>query len=418
MGLIVKRCDYSEEAAARTRELQATGRLRAVIVAGGEGIEGCNVDCEDNHDMDPKCIVCGSSWNEHNGHNCPGDGARGSFPSDQDDDNDGTNPDVQEYVSFIRDLFSSFGQDPLPPNRVCFYGGHVSLQEDTQMLCWKLGVFVAEDDAVLQNFVADIEDWPQEVTGNEIDATLLDELKSEMKQVESTSDKQGDSKPTKPTRPVVLTKQSSTGTLRLDSLKHHMELLDNKRQFELEEMESERKVIKAQVTAHYETLRGLVDARALSLKQQLEKYAHVLVTEEQIDQAKTGSPASAKHAALALTWFKSGAWKDDSLDLSSVLKLKAHAVQLVLQEINFLEHTTLAAKVMAYVPLQQKKLLNLTYDWIRTFLPHCLAKINRVSFGLLTEEDCRKVLEKDPFVPRSRTQAGNSLRRQGCPFNK
>lgn len=35
-----------------------------------------------------------------------------------------------------------------------------------------------------------------------------------------------------------------------------------------------------------------------------------------------------------------------------------------------------------------KKLLNLCHDMLRTFLPHVFAKINRVSYGLLSSEDC------------------------------
>jgi hypothetical protein len=49
-----------------------------------------------------------------------------------------------------------------------------------------------------------------------------------------------------------------------------------------------------------------------------------------------------------------------------------------------------------------KKLLNLCHNWLRTFMPHCLAKVNRVSFGLLSETDCQAALLADPHVPRSR----------------
>ena len=35
------------------------------------------------------------------------------------------------------------------------------------------------------------------------------------------------------------------------------------------------------------------------------------------------------------------------------------------------------------------KLLNLTAEWLRTYLPHCLQKIDRVSFGLLSIEEVR-----------------------------
>lgn len=43
-----------------------------------------------------------------------------------------------------------------------------------------------------------------------------------------------------------------------------------------------------------------------------------------------------------------------------------------------------------------------SHDWLRTFLPHTLAKVNRVSYGLLGAADCAAALEEDPNVPRSR----------------
>ena len=56
---------------------------------------------------------------------------------------------------------------------------------------------------------------------------------------------------------------------------------------------------------------------------------------------------------------------------------------------------------MALIPSpMHKKLLNLAHDWLRTFMPHCLAKVNRVSFGLLTSDECRDSLAEDPYVPR------------------
>jgi hypothetical protein len=45
------------------------------------------------------------------------------------------------------------------------------------------------------------------------------------------------------------------------------------------------------------------------------------------------------------------------------------------------------------------KLLNLASDWVVSYLPHCLAKINRVSFGLLSPSDLQVV---DPKMPQSR----------------
>ena len=63
---------------------------------------------------------------------------------------------------------------------------------------------------------------------------------------------------------------------------------------------------------------------------------------------------------------------------------------------------TTATKVLAHVTHLHKKLLNLAHDWLYTFMPHCLGKINRVSFGLLNEDDCEQALEDDPHMPRSR----------------
>ena len=64
---------------------------------------------------------------------------------------------------------------------------------------------------------------------------------------------------------------------------------------------------------------------------------------------------------------------------------------------------SLAAKVVAHVTSpEHKKLLNLTHNWLTTLLPHCLAKIHRVSFGLLNDEDCKRALAADALVPRSR----------------
>jgi Ca2+-binding EF-hand superfamily protein len=44
------------------------------------------------------------------------------------------------------------------------------------------------------------------------------------------------------------------------------------------------------------------------------------------------------------------------------------------------------------------KLLNLTNDWLQTILPHCLTKINRVSFGLLTPADLLASSKTMPYT--------------------
>ena len=48
------------------------------------------------------------------------------------------------------------------------------------------------------------------------------------------------------------------------------------------------------------------------------------------------------------------------------------------------------------------KMLNLTHDWLISFAPFVLSKVDRVGFGLLTEDQVRHNLEQDPKMPTSR----------------
>lgn len=63
-----------------------------------------------------------------------------------------------------------------------------------------------------------------------------------------------------------------------------------------------------------------------------------------------------------------------------------------------------ASLAAANDPAHEKhfKLLNLCADWLSTFLPHSLSKIDRVTFGIMTADDKKRALESDPFMPRTR----------------
>ena len=52
----------------------------------------------------------------------------------------------------------------------------------------------------------------------------------------------------------------------------------------------------------------------------------------------------------------------------------------------------------------EKKMFNLGRDWCTVYLPHVLKKIDRVSFGIMTEEDRAQALERDPRFPPSRAK--------------
>ena len=46
------------------------------------------------------------------------------------------------------------------------------------------------------------------------------------------------------------------------------------------------------------------------------------------------------------------------------------------------------------------KMLNLSHSWLNSMLPHVLAKINRVGFGLLPQDYLEMLLKVDPSVPK------------------
>ena len=64
--------------------------------------------------------------------------------------------------------------------------------------------------------------------------------------------------------------------------------------------------------------------------------------------------------------------------------------------------TALHEHLAANLGTKQMKLLNLAHDWLRSYLPHCLQKIDRVSFGIMNERDKAQALEIDPRMPLSR----------------
>ena len=51
---------------------------------------------------------------------------------------------------------------------------------------------------------------------------------------------------------------------------------------------------------------------------------------------------------------------------------------------------------------KMKKMLNLSRDWMGSYLPHVLQKIDRVSFGLLNADDLKRAKAQDAFMPSSR----------------
>lgn len=59
-------------------------------------------------------------------------------------------------------------------------------------------------------------------------------------------------------------------------------------------------------------------------------------------------------------------------------------------------------RVQKSLPGEFVQLLNLSHDWLQSYLPHVLGKINRVNFGLLTAADYARAIALDPQMPKSR----------------
>jgi len=57
--------------------------------------------------------------------------------------------------------------------------------------------------------------------------------------------------------------------------------------------------------------------------------------------------------------------------------------------------------VVTVAPMFQK-MLNLVKDWLNSYLPHVMKKVDRVTFGIMTKKDRQRAQAKFPNMPRSR----------------
>ena len=64
----------------------------------------------------------------------------------------------------------------------------------------------------------------------------------------------------------------------------------------------------------------------------------------------------------------------------------------------------IAAVVRDNVSVEHRKILNLVRNWLNSYLPHILTKIDRVSFGIMNHGDYERALKTDPHMPRTRAK--------------
>lgn len=79
-------------------------------------------------------------------------------------------------------------------------------------------------------------------------------------------------------------------------------------------------------------------------------------------------------------------------------------------------NTALAARIeQSTLTSNHRKLLNLAHDWLDSFMPHCLSKIDRVSFGIMNKGDFERATKVDPFMPRTRAKLAIPFVGKDCP---
>jgi thiol-disulfide isomerase/thioredoxin len=380
-GFAIRRVAEPEEAISRARDLMQEGQLRCVIIGGDEHGSSCGPSCVKYHGS-KTCLRCGNPFTSHSGHECPG-GGRGSF-SLRDEATD----DAGNYLETVTSLVSTetpYARKyrPVPSSRTAVYAAHKITDEDERMSFWLLGTSIFDEFKPLLKWVSDLPTWPSNKESNE---TANDTSSSSTVAVDK---------------------------VKIDAYRSEVDTIEAKKIAAADEYEVLKKQLLQQSAEKNELLRQSIDSRIVVLSEAQNKLK--LLTDSLLplhpsingdDYKGFIGPANGRDSGLAMAWlehFYAAVSKNpSSLTLDEAKKVWKYSFDIS-NELSFLRQMALAAKVVAHVTSpNHKKMLNLCYNWLSTFLPHCLAKVNRVSFGLLSTEDCKAALAADPNVPRSR----------------
>ena len=74
----------------------------------------------------------------------------------------------------------------------------------------------------------------------------------------------------------------------------------------------------------------------------------------------------------------------------------------ILEGVTSSKNPALAQKIRKECSPKSVKMLTLVNQWLTSYLPHCLQKIDRVSFGIMTEADKKLARSLDPRMPKTR----------------
>lgn len=407
-GFTCKRSSDPDEAIDYARKLLASKRLRCVIFGGGEKSNGCGKSCTQSHDDDGTCLCCGQIWDYHSSdHRCTYPSSdqssrRGSFRSSKSKDGS----DVDVMSQFFSHLYNGtegvHDVGIIPVERTCLYAGNSCVPEATRIALWESVTNISENSTSLVSWISSIPAWNEvEKDKDEEDVDEIDNDK-EKSVVDFAKLK----------RPI-MTRQKSVGSTRLDECRNELEKCLLKKKSLESANEDEKQVLRNCTVAKHHELVEVIQCRLNTIETYIDETATFEsisddVICEVIDDTYGSGASSGRDAAHAIAWIDWFLSHNISLqkeienkpDYNSTLR---SARRGLLAEKEGLCRVLLAAKIMTFVNSPtHKKLMNLSHDWLRTFLPHCLSKVDRVSFGLLTSEECLTALDEDPLVPRSR----------------
>ena len=425
LGYTVRRCYSSEDAINKARSLQLSKQLRCVITdSASRGPRPTDAAAAAAAAAETSCSYCGMQG--HPAWSCPamrlnqGQGAAAT--------SDGT--ETFQGLSVV-DFVCSADCGPVPKTRVSVIDDILKMGAAGRKKCWAEDIVVfssLEDEAV--EWVQSLQSWDED-TGS----ARGDERQTADPDAEFFSDDElADGEDGAP-----LSRQSSASTLRLRRLRARHDELDARKNEILAAGEVEAEKVQSVLAERSVTFHATVVEREADLLAALDSARADLAAldgkpivasdsgeHEAEGQWLLATPSSGRDAALALAWLahvkqqSSGGSvaaltsaddgdrgpSEELVEATDQGHLLQHfyrsAISWIAAELRSLGQMRLAAKVIANVSFGMQRLLNFAHDWLSTLLPHCLAKVNRVTFGLLTPSEASTALEKDPNMPRSR----------------
>jgi hypothetical protein len=290
----------------------------------------------------------------------------------------------------------------LPKARCALYGGNGAVAHDLRKSLWDLGVCVRETSGDVSNWVDSIGAWPNpddEFVDADVDAVQADAGEDKDKDAvaggaaaasaaASAAEFDPDDLPPVGASPV-LGRQLSAGDMRLEYCRKRLGAVEEEQQ-RLDAMdEDQRKGLASRGQALFAKLSASVDARHRELDLCLAEVRAALAAAGYAGAGGAGGKHAAdgarsgRNAALAEAWW--GGLKEvdvagqapslapaDGADKSGgrLVRRAARCVRWLEAEKESLRQVALAGKVVSCIPSpEQIKYLNLTHDWLRTYLP-------------------------------------------------